>query len=134
MGKNELVGIDELFVSLRSTIDMIKQDHGNMCICVLWQDKENPNTFTIIISAKWLDDMTPRNGLTLITNYIFNSLSKTFIQRISRITIINTNDTNIVPFVTQSFSLPADGGIIVLKNCWFNGFEIPYAVIFESQK
>jgi hypothetical protein len=121
---------DEFISSIRLVVNEIIQTNGELKFFALFGDLHSEDTVSAFVSAKWLDDMTSRKGLELITGILFSKLSKEMLTHISRVTIVNTQDDYIKKLIGQTFSIR--GSVVVLRDCRINNIYIPYAIILES--
>jgi len=123
------MGEEKLVNSIRYLVNKIIKENGPLNLFMLLKDQDNLETFTVIISSKWLDVMNAFDGTKIITKYLYDNLSTDEIIMLSRINAINTLDYQVL-FINQLFELT--GGITDIENCRFNMVNIPKAIIFES--
>lgn len=90
--------------------------------------------YTLIISAPWLDNMSPKEAVDTILDdlvkEIGSSTSSTY-QRLARITVIKSND-RFVQAINSAFSVSNSIGEI--HNVTINGVTIERAIILESHR
>ena len=123
---------DKRFIqAVRLCVNNITTTNGELMFFALFVDINNSDTVSVFVSAKWLDDMTPREGVSIIVKALRESLSIEMMRNISRISVIKTKDTRLRQIIGIAVST-IRGGIITLKNCKINNIDVPYAVIFES--
>lgn len=123
MDKNKVVEIT------RSVADKIIQDNGKTNLFMLIPDIDS-DTFTLFVSAKWLDNQNVYDGTKKIVTYLFKYDDKEYIKKISRVSIAKTID----PGVTAINTMRISGGIAHIKNCQFNNVILDDAIIFESNR
>lgn len=124
---------DALVENLRKMSDKIIEDHEQVSLIMLWGNnvtpEEEPSSFDYIISASWLNGLSQDEGMDLILDYLYDNLSVDVLKRVSRVTIIHTND----PIVKNvSMGIVSSGGDTTIINCRFGNLIIPYAILFES--
>ena len=129
------MGERELVTEIRKIASKIKLEQGNLNLFMLLGDINEDTTnkissFTVVVSAKWLDDKTPHEGTKIIAEYIMNHLTKEELSFISRITIINTSDV-CVQNITRNIG--CDESISWNYGCTMGHVYIPMCIIFESK-
>lgn len=77
--------IFDIIISRNKPIDLVMILFDNMT-----------NNMTILVSAKWLDTISPYEGTKLIASYLFENLNKEEIKKVSRINLINTCDKSVI--------------------------------------
>lgn len=125
------MGERELVKEIRKIGDIIKSDRGPINLFMLLgdEDAEIDSSFTLIVSAKWLDNLSPREGTKIIVQYLIKNLYDDEISKISRVTAVSTNDSS-VQNITRNIG--CNGGISWNYGCTFGNVFIPYAILFES--
>ncbi|MEX3422068.1 hypothetical protein ACX16Y_28035 [Bacillus cereus] len=125
------MGERELVTEIREVVNKIKLEKGNINLFMLLGDEESESedSFTLLISAKWLDDLSPREGIGIIVEYLINNLTDEEMNGISRITAVSTKDPSVMD-ITRN--LRCNGGISWNYGCRFGNVYIPFAVILES--
>jgi hypothetical protein len=121
---------DEFIDSVRLGVNEIIQTNGELKLFALFRDLYSEDTVSAFVSAKWLDDMSSKKALELITGILFSKLNKEMLTHISRVTIVNTKDNYIKKLIGQTFSIR--DSVVVLRDCRINNIYIPYAIILES--
>lgn len=117
----------ELLVSnIRIIANKIIADHGDLRFFSLWKD-EIGDTFTLIISAEWLDAYSPLEGISLVSNYIFKNLKVKERIKISRIMPIHSSDRGIFAF----YGMRVRQSTVRITNSRFNNVEVKEAYVFE---
>jgi len=86
------------------------------------------SAYDFLISAKWLDNLDPDMGVDLILDYLFDNLSGMDLRRVSRVTIVHTED-QLLKFVLGGISVSKS--ITVIDNCAVGNVTIPHAILFE---
>ena len=89
---------------------------------------------SLIASAQWLDDLSPRQAVDRILVELIERIGSTTSEafgQIARITVISTQD----PFVQSiTMNFPVTGSELVIEHCTFNGTHIERAVVLESRR
>lgn len=120
----------KLVEKIRKIFNKIIMEHGNINIAMILPDKKI-DTFTIIISSKWLDDMSPYEGTKLIATYFFSNLENDEFQKISRINLVNTKDENL-NLIYKAVKIK--GSIVNVQNCIFFNVRIDKVIIMEAHE
>ena len=124
MGERELVDI------ILKMVKTIKEQRGELNLFMILVDEDIPDNFTysLLISAKWLDTISPYEGIKIVTNYLINALDDSFIYIISRIIPINSEDPS-VKKISKGLRMSGYSHII---NSYFFNVLIKDAILFES--
>lgn len=120
----------KLVDQIRKVINKIVEKQGNINMAMLLPDK-GISTFTLLISSKWLDKMSPYEGTKLIATYLFQILNENELQGISRVNLINTNDKSLDCIYK---SMRVSNSVVNIENCVFFNVKIDKAILFESHK
>lgn len=123
---------EEILVrEVRQMANAIIEDNGPVCMLALWKDIDGDNTFSLIISAKWLDDKDIYSGTKQIVEYIWKYISAGCQKQISRATLVHTDD----PYIRTINSVFAvSSSVVTMIDCRINNIVIPYIIVFESQR
>jgi len=124
MDKRELVN------EIRKVIDVIIADKEYVNFVMLLPD-DNNKSFTVLIGAKWLNELSPYEGVKLIYSYFINEMANEQLKCISRINLIHTAD-KAIGAIYQAFCMR--GGVLEINNCDFFGVYIKSAYILESHR
>jgi len=124
------MGEIKLVDDIRIIVNKIIEERGEINLFMLLLDEDSTDdTFTILISSKWLDFMDAFNGTKLIAEYLIHNLPVDKMNLLSRITAIKTTDHQVID-ITKSILI--SGGIAYMTNCRFGNVIIPNAIILES--
>lgn len=120
---------DKVVEITRTIADRIIEENGKLNLFMLIPDIER-DTFTLFVSAKWLDNVNAYEGTKKIATYLFNYNDKEYIQNISRVSIAKSTDPGVLSINIMGLS----GGICNIVNCRFNNVVLERAIIFESAR
>lgn len=112
---------------MREIADEIIEVYGSLKFFSLWKDEDNQLTYSLMVSAEWLDDKSPLEGISLISEILFKRMDNEELAFISRITPIHTSDKGRVEF----FCMHVSNSDVHVINSIFNGFLVKDAYIFE---
>jgi hypothetical protein len=90
--------------------------------------------YTLLVSASWLDDKSPRDAVHLIlTDFIKKNgtADSPEYKKIARVTVVKTSDP-FVKAITSAFNV--SHSILTLNNCNINGVLIEHAILLESHR
>jgi hypothetical protein len=130
------VGENTLVDAIRLMIDKIIIENGKINLFMLLGDLEEREagyvvvSYTMVVSAKWMDHLTPREGTELVANYLFTKLPSEYIVHISRVTVVSTLDESVTNITNN---IGQHGGYAVNYGCRFGDVNIPFCIIFESR-
>ena len=103
---------------------------GGINLFMLRKEDSNIDTWSVVISANWIDDMPTRKALDFWTLQLQKNLSREDLKLISRISFIKVND----PFIqTISRTLAISKGSVRFTNNYFGNYHISDAIIFEAK-
>lgn len=121
----------ELVEEIRKVIDLIIIDKEYINFVMILPDNNDEISCTILIGAKWLNDLSPYEGTKLIYEYFIKSMANEQLASISRINLINTKD----PSVQMIYNaICTRHGIGEISRCNFFGVFIEHAYILESHR
>ena len=123
MDKNKVVEITRIIAN------KIIKENGEINLFMLIPDIEK-DTFTLFVSAKWLDNLDVYEGTKRIVTYLFEYDNKEYIKNISRVSIARSSD----PGVLLINMVQIKGGMSYMYNCTFNDVLLPEAIVFESNR
>jgi hypothetical protein len=90
--------------------------------------------FTLIVSAPWLDQKSPKEAVNTILSSLIDELGSTDspeFKKIARVTVINSSDP-FVRAITSAFNVSNEEWII--QNCDVNGVLIERAILLVSHR
>jgi nitrate reductase beta subunit len=90
--------------------------------------------YTLLVSAYWLDDKSPKDAVNLILTDLINKIGSTNspeYRKIARVTIVKTSDP-FVNTITSAFNVSQSD--VTLRNLNINGVLIEHAILLESHK
>jgi len=90
--------------------------------------------YTLVISASWLDHMSPRQAVNEILDSLISQIGSSEspeFEKVARVTVIKTKD----PFVRTITSMfEVANGRVMIENCEFNGVLVERAIVLESHR
>lgn len=90
--------------------------------------------YTLVISASWLDNRSPRRAVNEILASLLRRLGSSEspeFEKVARVTVIKTKD----PFVRKITSMfEMTNGRMMIENCEFNGVLVERAIVLESHR
>lgn len=92
------------------------------------------NKFTLVISAPWLDNKSPKEAVNSILSSLIDQLGSTDspeYKKIARVTVINSSDP-FVRAITSAFNV--SNGDWTIQNCDVNGVLIERAILLVSHR
>ena len=119
---------DKMVKSMRKVADKIISENGQLNLCMLVVD-EDMDTFTLFVSAKWLDDIDIYEGTRIIVKYIFEAEERDIINQISKVKLIRSTDPGVL-FINNFYNVK--NSIVRVNNCRLNNVLIPKAILFEA--
>ncbi len=119
---------DKMVKSMRKVADKITSENGQLNLCMLVVD-EDMDTFTLFVSAKWLDDIDIYEGTRFIVKYIFEAEEGDIINQISKVKLIRSTDPGVL-FINNFYNIK--NSIVRVNNCRLNNVLIPKAILFEA--
>lgn len=90
--------------------------------------------YTLLVSAHWLDNESPKDAVNLILRDLINKIGSTNspeYRKIARVTIVKTSDP-FVNAVTTAFKVSQSD--LTLRNCNIDGVLIEHAILLESHR
>jgi len=90
--------------------------------------------FTLIVSAPWLDQKSPKEAVNAILSSLIDELGSTDspeFKKIARVTVINSGDP-FVRAITSAFNV--SNGERIIQNCDVNGVLIERAILLVSHR
>lgn len=136
MAKEVLVGTGSLIEGLQAVVREYAAD-GRVFSLVMLIPAEPTSLatkYSLIVSAVWLDDMSPREAVSAILKSLITHLGSTDspeYQNLARVTVVKSNDP-FVAAITSAFKV-ADSDITI-ENCNISGVQIDRAVLLESHR
>lgn len=92
------------------------------------------NKFTLVVSAPWLDNKSPKEAVNTMLNSLIDQLGSTdspAYKQIARVTVINSGDP-FVRAITTAFNV--SNGDWIIQNCDVNGVLIERAILLASHR
>lgn len=92
------------------------------------------NKFTLVVSAPWLDNKSPKEAVDTVLSSLIDQLGSTDspeYKKLARVTVINSSDP-FVGAITAAFNVSNGGWTI--QNCDVNGVLIERAILLASQR
>jgi hypothetical protein len=120
-----------LVKELHILIQRYKMEHHPLALVLLifTDPGKLDSKFTLIVSAPWFDDYSPKDAIGEILNRLIEQ-NPTAYHKLDRITVIHSSD----PFVQQLItSYTVSSGELFLNNQIVNGYTIPQAILVEAQ-
>jgi len=126
---------DEMVKKLHEIFKGITKKEGEFSLILLKpiESQKWDGMLNLIISAKWLDDKSPRTGIKFIQNNLKTELNENIIQRIVVISIIHTSD-QLVKNLTNMFQIAIKDKPTNIGYTDPSGNEVIDALLFVSQK
>jgi hypothetical protein len=131
-----LVGLRELTRALRALVEEYSEE-GRIFTLVMLIPAEPASpagNHTLVVSAPWLDKLSPREAVSAILKSLLQELGSTQspgYRTLARIMPISTTDP-FVATVTSAFPV-LDGGVVTIQNQEINGVLVERAVLLESR-
>lgn len=122
---------DKVVKDIRKILTQFITDNFNVNMAMLLKDI-NADTYTFLLSAKDLNEMTPFKATKLVVKYFREKLDEESFNLISRINIVHTYDES-VDAIYRAMHV-SNNGIAYIKDCNFFGVFIKDAIILESHR
>lgn len=90
--------------------------------------------YTLLVSAHWLDDKSPKEAVNLILTDLIKKIGSTNSPeylKIARVTVVKTSDP-FVNAITSAFNVSHSD--VTLRNCNINGVLVEHAILLESHR
>ncbi len=135
MAEEVLVGLRELTRALRALVEEYSEE-GRIFTLVMLIPAEPTSpagNHTLVVSAPWLDEKSPREAISTILESLIEELGSTQspgFRKLARITVIRTTDP-FVETVTTLFPV-LDGNAVTIQNQEINGVLVERAILLES--
>jgi hypothetical protein len=136
MAKEVLVGTSSLVEGLQTVVREYAADGRFFALVMLIPAEPTSlsTKYSLIVSAVWLDDKSPREAVSGILKNLIAQLGSTEspeYQKLARVTVVNSGD----PFVTAITSaFKVTNSDFTIENCNINGVQIDRAVLLESHR
>lgn len=124
-------------ILVNALLDLIKRyaNRGRTFSLVMMVPTE-PNAiesnYSLLISAKWLDNKNPKEAINEIVKSIIKQAGSTnspVYRKLARISLINTSDP-FINAITSAFNVTQS--VSEILNCNINGVQIERAILLES--
>jgi len=114
---------------LNNLITQVELEKGAVLLFMLWKNLPEDDTWSIVISASWIQQMGQSIALQYWISKVRSSLSQTDLSKINRIGFLDIND-KIVRLITSSVQVK-NAPVKFSKN-QINDLYIEEAIIFRS--
>lgn len=125
--------VNRVVDKIREAINDITGKEGEFRLVIVIPNE--PNTIgskaTLMLSAPWLDEKSPKQAIRLISDRLKESLTEQQFSYIERITVINSSD-EFVRTLNQAFHV--ENSVAILENTQVHGVYIEQAFLIVSQK
>ena len=116
---------------LNNLIAQVEQEKGKIFLFMLWKNLPDDNTWSVIISANWIEQISQNIALQYWISKIRSSLSKDELSKISRVSFLRSNDrmVNLITSAVRVTTTPVRFSKNQIKD-----FYIEDAIIFRAEK
>ena len=116
---------------LNNLIAQVEQEKGKIFLFMLWKNLPDDNTWSVIISANWIEQISQNIALQYWISKIRSSLSKDELSKISRVSFLRSNDrmVNLITSAIRVTTTPVRFSKNQIKD-----FYIEDAIIFRAEK
>lgn len=124
---------EKVVEKLRLVIKELVGTKGEFSLVMLIPTEPNviDSKLTLIISAPWLDKMSPKQALELMVKYLKKHLNEKELSYIIRVTTVNSSD-NFIKAINSAFSVKESAFDITNSN--IHGVQIDKAILLESHR
>lgn len=118
---------------LRAVIKEFATEKGEFSLVMLIPTEPDviDSKVTLLISAPWLDEKSPKQAIELIVESLRRHLKDTEFQYITRVTIVKSSD-GFVKAINVAFNVKES--LIDIENCNIFGIKIDRAFLLESHQ
>lgn len=123
-----------LVTALHSLIDGYSEEGKPFSLIMLIPTEPGAleSKFTLLFSAPWLDELSPRTAIDLLLHNLiaqFGSTASPAYKQIARVNVVHSTD----PFVTELTSaFTIDRGEMLIQDRIIHNVHVEYAVLVES--
>lgn len=131
-----LVGPETLIEGLQGVVRgyAAQQCPFTLVMLIPTEPSATDTKYTLVISASWLDNMSPRQAVNEILDSLIRQIGSSEspeFEKVARVTVIKTKDP-FVRTITSVFEVSNDR--VMVENCEFNGVLIERAIVLESHR
>lgn len=118
---------------LRAVIKEFVTEKGEFSLVMLIPTEPDVinSEVTLLISAPWLDEKSPKEAIELIVKSLRKHLSKTELPYITRVTVVHSSDKS-VKTINLAFSVKES--LVEITNYNIFGTQIDRAYLLESHR
>ena len=131
-----LVGPETLIEGLQGVVrEYVEQQRPFTLVMLIPTEPSATDTkYTLVISASWLDNMSPRQAVNEILESLIRQIGSSEspeFEKVARVTVIKTKD----PFVRTITSVfEVTDARVMIENCEFHGVLVERAIVLESHR
>lgn len=136
MAEEVLVGAETLIESIQGVVREHAEQQRIFTLLMLipTEPVATDTKYTLVVSAPWLDTISPRKAVQTILDNLINQLGSAEspeFQQVARVTVIKTKDS-FVQRITSAFEVT--NGSVTFQHCDINGVFIERAILLESHR